>query len=285
MGMNISKLLLIVVLTGIFMSNCRTDRKTIAENNIQFDSVSVDKTYHMLGQPDNPNCNLQIKFVYPAGFGNKDVPDQIRKQFITSCFGDIYAELTPEQAVDEFVNMYLEDYKSLEDDFAEEKEKSKGAPVASWYSYYEMLSDEITFNKANLLCYSVNFENYRGGAHGAHAYKNYVLNLKTGELVTEEDIFTEDFREPLALMLVDGIARQNEMENAKELESIGFFSIDEIFPNGNFLADEEGITYYFNEYEIAAYVVGVTSVKLPYAELKPLLRKDSPLSTLIREIK
>jgi hypothetical protein len=285
MGMNISKFLLIVVLAGIFISSCRTDRKTITENNIQFDSITVDKTYHMLGQPDNPNCNLQIKFVYPVKFGNKDVLNQIGKHFVISYFGDIYAELTPEQAVDEYVNLYLEDYKSLEDDFMEEKEKSKGAPVASWFSYYEISSDEITFNKADLLCYSVNFENYTGGAHGAHAYTNIVLNLKTGEIVTEEDIFVEDFQDALALMLVDKIAKQNEIENAKELESIGFFSIDEIFPNGNFRIDEEGITYYFNEYEIAAYVVGGTSVKLLYDEIKPLLRKDSPVSTLIRETK
>jgi hypothetical protein len=285
MGMNISKLLLVFILASVFMSSCRTDKKAITENDIQFDSITVDKTYHILGQSDNPNCNLRIKFVYPAGFGNKDVLDWTRKQFITSCFGDIYVELTPEQAVDEYVNIYLEDYKSLEDDFTEEKEKSKDAPVASWFSYYETLSDEITFNKADLLCYSVNFENYTGGAHGAYTHINYVLNLKTGTIVTEEDIFVEDFQDALALMLVDKIAKQNEIENAKELESIGFFSIDEIFPNGNFRIDEEGITYYFNEYEIAAYVVGGTSVKLLYDELKPLLKKDSPVSTLIRETK
>jgi hypothetical protein len=283
MGMNISKLLLIFVLAGIFMSSCRTDRKTIAENNIRFDSISVDKTYHMLDQPDNPDCNLQVKFVYPVTFGNKEVLSRIKEHFIASCFGDMYEELTPEQAVDEYVNIYLEDYKSLEGDFKEEKEKSKDAPVASWFSYYEILSDEITFNKANLLSYTINFENYTGGAHGAHTHTNVVLNLKTGEIVTEDDIFIEGYQDALALMLVDKIAKQNEVENARELESIGFFSADEIFPNGNFLIDEEGITYYFNEYEIAAYVVGTTRVKLLYSDIKPLLRKDSPVSTLIRD--
>lgn len=281
MGKNVLRYLFTIILTSLLIISCKTDKKTVAENNIQFDSITVDKTYHMLEQPDNPNCNLQIKFIYPAKFGNKDVLAQLKKHFITSYFGDIYDELTPEQAVDEYVKIYMEDYKSLEDDFKEEKEKSKGAPLASWFSYYEMSSNEIIFNKANILCYSVNFENYTGGAHGAHAHMNYVLNLKTGDIVTEEDIFIEDFQDTLALMLVDKIAEQNEVENAKELESIGFFSVDEIFPNGNFLVDEEGITYYFNEYEIAAYVVGITSVKLFYSEIKHLLKKDSPISKLV----
>ncbi|MDR3141053.1 MAG: DUF3298 and DUF4163 domain-containing protein [Tannerellaceae bacterium] len=283
MRANTIKPLFFIVLASILLFSCRTDRKTITENNIQFDSITVDKTYHMLEQPDNPGCNLRIKFVYPVKFGNNEVLSQIRKHFIASCFGDMYEELTPEQAVDEYVNIYLEDYKSLEDDFKEEKEKSKDAPVASWFSYYETSSNEITFNKANLLCYSIIFENYTGGAHGAHTHTNVVLNLETGEIVTEDDIFTEGFQDALALMLVDRIAKQNEVENVRELESIGFFSADEIFPNGNFLVDEEGITYYFNEYEIAAYVVGTTRVKLLYSDMKPLLKKDSPVSTLIRD--
>jgi hypothetical protein len=283
MGMNISKPLFTIVLAGILLLSCRTDRKAITENDIQFDSITVDKTYHMLNQPDNPECSLQIKFVYPVKFGNKDVLSQIRKHFIASYFGDMYEKLTPEQAIDEYVNIYLEDYKSLEDDFKEEQEKSKNAIAAFWFSYYETSSNEITFNKANLLCYTISFENYTGGAHGANTHTNVVLNLKTGEILTEEDIFIEDFQDALALMLVDKIAKQNEVENARELESIGFFSADEIFPNGNFLVDDEGITYYFNEYEIAAYVVGTTRVKLLYSDIKALLKKDSPVSPLIRD--
>ena len=65
------------------------------------------------------------------------------------------------------------------------------------------------------------------------------------------------------------------------MENIGFFSVEEIFPNGNFLVDGDGITYTFNEYEIAAYVVRETNVFLPYAEIQYLLKKESPIAKLI----
>ena len=74
-----------------------------------------------------------------------------------------------------------------------------------------------------------------------------------------------------------------EVENAKELENIGYFSIEEIFPNGNFLIDEKGITYTFNEYEIAAYVVGPTHVCIPFEEISYLLKGDSPISKFITQ--
>ena len=62
----------------------------------------------------------------------------------------------------------------------------------------------------------------------------------------------DNYQDNLARILVDQIAKQNNVSDAKELENIGFFSVDEIFPDRNFLVDETGITYSFNEYEIAA---------------------------------
>ncbi|HNP92166.1 RsiV family protein, partial [Macellibacteroides fermentans] len=54
-----------------------------------------------------------------------------------------------------------------------------------------------------------------------------------------------------------------------------------IFPNGNFSVDETGINYTFNEYEIAAYVVGATHVHLSFEEIKHLARKESPIAHLV----
>jgi hypothetical protein len=65
-----------------------------------------------------------------------------------------------------------------------------------------------------------------------------------------------------------------------ELENIGFFNLDEISSNNNFYADEIGITYTFNEYEIAAYVVGPVTIQIPYDKIRHLLRRESPVSDI-----
>ena len=66
----------------------------------------------------------------------------------------------------------------------------------------------------------------------------------------------------------------------KELENIGFFSVDEIYPNNNFYVDDQGITYTFNEYEVAAYVVGPVHVHLSFDEVSVLLKPDTPVARL-----
>ena len=272
--------LVVLFLISVFVSGCNIGAKKTTDNDVTFDSISVDKTYHLLENPENPNCNLQINFTYPAKYDNKDILKKIQQQFVYSYFGDGYENLSPEEATAKYTEDYLNNYKDLEDEYKAEVAKADETPVGAWFSYFEMSSDDIAYNKNDILSYTVNFENYTGGAHGAHSFTNHVIDMKTGNLIKEDDIFIEGFQEDLAQILIDRIAKQNTVENPKELENIGFFSIDEIFPNGNFLIDDNGITYTFNEYEIAAYVVGATNVHLPYEEIQYLLKKESPIAHL-----
>ena len=255
--------------------------KSGKQNKIAFDSTLVDKTCYLLDNPENPHCNLQIKFIYPTQMDNTLLPE-IQKQFVNAYFGEAYDTLAPQKAVKKYTDDYIEAYKELEEDFKVELARSEkdGNPVGAWFSYYEMSSNTIRFNQDGLLCFSVNFENYTGGAHGAHSYNHFVLDVNTGKRITEEDIFVDSYQDSLAEILVAQITKQNELSDPKELENIGFFSVDEIYPNNNFLIDETGITYTFNEYEIAAYVVGPIHVHIPFEDVQLLLKQDSPIASL-----
>ena len=48
--------------------------------------------------------------------------------------------------------------------------------------------------------------------------------------------------------------------------------VDEISPNGNFSVGENGVTFIFNQYEIAAYAFGVIEITIPADEIKPFLK-------------
>ncbi|HJA88210.1 MAG TPA: DUF3298 and DUF4163 domain-containing protein [Candidatus Parabacteroides intestinavium] len=252
------------------------------QNKIAFDSTLVDKTYYLLDNPENPHCNLQIKFIYPSD-ADKALLPEIQKQFVNAYLGEAYDTLAPQEAIKKYTDDYIEAYKDLEEDFKVELARSEkeGNPVGAWFSYYEMSSNTIRFNQDGLLCFSVNFENYTGGAHGAHAYNHFVLNANTGHRISEEDIFVDNYQDSLAEILVAQIAKQNDISDPKELENMGFFSVDEIYPNNNFFVDDTGITYTFNEYEIAAYVVGPVHVHLSFEEVQYLLRSDTPITQLI----
>jgi hypothetical protein len=282
-----------VLSVGLWTAGCHPKAKTIVENDIQWDSVRVEKTYHLADKPENPNCNLQISFTYPAGYKDEAILKAVQQEFIRSYFGEPYEGLSPAEAVERYVERYLSDYKELEEDFAEATREHEhehehadhagheahdhSAAAGAWFSYIEFSSNEIKYNKNDILCYAVFYESYTGGAHGSHSYMNHIIDLKTGTKITEEDIFEEAYQDALAKLLVEKIAKENQLKDPQELRDMGFFSVEEIYPNGNFSIDDTGITYYFNELEIAAYVVGITSVSLTYDEIKPLLREDAKI--------
>lgn len=243
------------------------------------DSIQVEKVYHLLDNPDNPNCNLTISFTYPVDCPDKQVLPLLQKQFVSSYFGEDFEHLSPTEAVAAYTEDYLNNYKELEDDYRKDVEENE--TPGSWYSYYEMWSDIIRYNENNLFSYTVRFENYTGGAHGSHSSANFTLDMRNGKRLTEDDLFREGYQDMLAKLLVYEIAKKNQVDDPKELEDIGYFSVDEIYPNNNFYIDETGITYTFNEYEIAAYALGETDVHLSFDQIRNLLKEDNPLVGLI----
>lgn len=266
-----------IVAVGL-LSACGSDARKVKENDIRFDTMALKESYHIKNIETNPGCSLQINFVFPVEYQNQQVLKAVQQQFVGAFLGDDYMQSSPREAVNQYAENYLNDFKKRETDFESDVEEHGSEPNDEWYSSYEILSDSIYYNQNDLLSMVVSKEYDTGGAHNAHHYTNRVIDLKTGERVTEAAVFIEDYQDDLAKIIVDAIALYNNVDKASDLENIGFFNVNEIYPNKNFYVDEIGITYTFNEYEIAAYVVGATSVRIPYEKIRHLLRKESPIA-------
>ncbi len=267
-----------IVAVGL-LSACGSDARKVKENDIRFDTIALKESYHIKNIETNPGCSLQINFVFPVEYQNQQVLKAVQQQFVGAFLGDDYMQASPREAVNQYAENYLNDFKKRETDFESDVEEHGSEPNDEWYSSYEILSDSIYYNQNDLLSMVVLKEYDTGGAaHNAHHYTNRVIDLRTGERVTEAAVFIEDYQDDLAKIIVDAIALYNNVDKVSDLENIGFFNINEIYPNKNFYVDEVGITYTFNEYEIAAYVVGATSVRIPYEKIRHLLRKESPIA-------
>ncbi len=48
--------------------------------------------------------------------------------------------------------------------------------------------------------------------------------------------------------------------------------VKEIAPNGNFYITNKGVTYLYGRYEIGPYVIGLTRVTVPWAEIVDLVQ-------------
>jgi hypothetical protein len=270
--MKIQNCLLIVAL--FVATSCQTG-KTL-ENGITYNTINAEESRPFLNNPDNPKYELKLSLTYPVTCKDEAALGKIRKLFLSAFFNETYGNYTPEEAMTRYVESKQYDYKTLEAEFKREMKKSKKGTLLS-FSHLETVSNKVVFDKAGLISFSVYEENYTGGAHAIHTVTNRVIDVRRGTFLTENELFVKDFKDKMAQILVKNIAAQNELNDPKRLEEIGFFDITAIAPNGNFLLDDNGLTYSFNEYEIAAYAVGVVNVHVSYDEIKGLLRKENPI--------
>ncbi|MDR2792007.1 MAG: DUF3298 and DUF4163 domain-containing protein [Tannerellaceae bacterium] len=240
-------------------------------NAIDFDTISVQETYHFLSDTTNPGCLLTQTFVFPKTWPDATLLTAAQRFFVEAFYGEGYEGDAPAEASKRYVNAYLNKYIGLEPDFVEDAEIAEPISLEAWFSYYEHRRDTILYNQDDILSFAVYVSAFTGGAHGYETTSFYSLRVGTAERITERDIFAEDSEKEIADLIVKEICVQYGVDTPIALEEKGFFNVNEIFPNGNFYLDDKGITYVFNTYEIAAYAVGAIEVHLPYAKIKHLL--------------
>jgi hypothetical protein len=279
--------LMIVLFT--FLAGCNGCKKTGNATNpveITFDSIQETATYHLFNDTTKPYCNLRIHFTYPAACPDTNLLQSLQTIFIAKYFGNDYLGKTPAEVIEIYKKQYIENYRQFEQDkkfdrsvysLAEGHADAGDSP----FSYYEVSENRILFNQNGILSFTVYSENFTGGAHGAHKLTACVVDLNTGALLTESDIFCENYTDAIAGAIVQKILQKNNLSKPEELENIGYMDVKGITPNGNFSADDKGITYIFNEYEIAPYVMGRTEVFLPYSEINLYINKQGPLARLV----
>lgn len=265
--------LVFTLLASTFFFSCRKDKQK-QYGNMSYDSVQVDKTAYLVDDPNSPNCSLTINFTYPTEAEDTVLRNIVNETLISQCFGNEYAGLTPEVAVDSFKNVYIREYrKDLLPLYEEEFKNAKGdRNVAGWYSYYLTVEARPIESNPDYLVYKHFINEFRGGAHGTYATFFLNFDLKTRKLIKLNDIFQPGYEKPLTDLLLNHLMQKTGTASIEELQEKAYLLITEMYPSDNFYMSKNGIVFYYNIYEIAPYSSGTTELTLSYDEVKTLLK-------------
>lgn len=158
---------------------------------------------------------------------------------------------------------FIQDYE----DFKNEMPDAPGGWHYTADIKVEVLSD-------TLLSLAIQEEYYTGGAHGG--YGTYFINVKpsTGAEFTLDDMLKTGYEEPLAKLGEKVFRHVRELNDSASLgENYFEFPDDKFELNKNYGFKKDGIVFFYNSYEIAAYAAGPTEILIPYEELAEWLRK------------
>lgn len=281
--------IIVVLVTGFISCNTNSNNKVGSDNNVRFELISYNKVHPLVDNLDNPSCNLDIEVQFPIESDKYDL-SSLQNIFQNCLLGTDYSGLSFEDAVEKYSSNYVSNYyRDAEvyrttkptgesegefDDIYHKDGEHVDLPEI-FYSYYESIINSVVYNKFGIISFQVIQGNNKGGVVSYENVRNYVLNLSTGEFLSEGDIFAAGYDTALRPIIQNCIMQQNDVKTIDDLENLGFFGVEEIIPNKNFMLTEAGIIYTFNKGEYSAYQLPALEILIPYSYVRSILRENS----------
>ena len=275
-------LLMVLLATSCFFYSCNNKMQPDTGKFV-FDSLQVDRTEHLFGDTAKPSCNIRINLTSITGSDNENLKDSVNCYVLSLCLGEKYINQTPAEAIKNYVEAYVTNYRKDLEPMYQQESKEDTASIGAWYSYYKGIEGHVQFYHKDLLVYRMDYNEYTGGAHGIYMTTYLNLNLATLTPIRLDDLFVPNYKEALTDLLWNQLMADNHVATHEELEDMGYTSTGELVPTENFCLNPDGITFHYNIYEIAPYVMGAIQITLPYDALSHLLNDETFLQNNVKK--
>ncbi|MBX7107991.1 MAG: DUF3298 and DUF4163 domain-containing protein [Chitinophagales bacterium] len=190
-------------------------------------------------------------------------------------------DLAEESMEDEF-DSFSESYEEAFPDSvaAENRQFMDESPYIYNWEYQQAY--DVVYNEHYLMSVRVTGYTYTGGAHGNTVYSYMVLDLKTGETLTLDDLFLKSSKRELAAIAEKQLRINRNIDESASLKDNGLL-INKLDLNEAFYIDHGGIGFTYSPYEIAPYADGPINIYLQWEQVKSLINPDGPIAWAISQ--
>ena len=238
-----------ILIAGMAAATAACTRKPVAP---QFGMLSIDT---LIGTPAN-GCKIEYRF---ATIANAEKSPALRS--IEAANAGYFFEL------EEFGGTARQAADSALRQIAAELAFPQNAPQMT--EPYEISAEAEAAVTDSLVTYIISRTSYTGGAHGMYATECHTYSLAGGYELSTADLFSERQLLGMEALLRRKLCEQYEAANDDELAERGFFP-EYISLTENFRITPEGITFYYNPYDIGCYALGAVDVTMSREELENL---------------
>lgn len=272
----------ILVLAAFAMCLCfafeSCGRKVVPVGDLLFDSIQTNITEHLFSDEGKPACNVNLDLTFINASTDEKMKDSLNTLFISETLGKRYAMHTAQEALEAFNSDYVKSYrKDLEPMYQREiAEQGDNSASASWYSYFKYTKTSIDLYRKHLLAYRIYSEEYTGGAHSIYNTEILNVDLRTLKRISLSDIIVDERWDDLSDIIQKQLMHDNGVGNIEELEDLGYGATGkmQLAPADNFILRPGSITFLYNVYEIAPYVMGAIEVTVGFDSLGDLLNTE-----------
>jgi len=263
-GGKMRKIIGVLLLSGMLLWGGEND-------SLVFKTIGVAETFYLPVSSEN-GYTINISFTWPDGYKDPEILKKLQRQFLTKNFGEDYADMTAEEALQTFYRSEVESYKEENGDIASDE---------TWSLAWEYHSEnKILFHNADILQYAINYWQFSGGAHGTGGTSYSLLDLKTGNELSAADIFKAGTEDKIRELIIPGLLTYWEAKSLDDVvdEDGKKDLMDNLWqPGTNFGVTATGIIFSYSDYELGYYALGQPESLVPWEKILPCLREDSPV--------
>lgn len=160
--------------------------------------------------------------------------------------------------------------KKQQQNYFEQNKKDASDLVRDFaQTWYENSDMKVHSNENNLLTIQYTSDGFSGGAHGFYNETYKVFDLKENKTVQLSDILMTPDSNIWKRALMDNFLKSDAGKGQSEM-----LLVKEISPNNNFYFDKENLYFLYNQYEITAYAAGPVLIKIPFSDIKLMVKPE-----------
>ncbi len=165
----------------------------------------------------------------------------------------------------------------LEEDYAKLKKQFPDSPII--FQLERTVS--VVLNQSGIVSLEYSEESFLGGAHPNSIRKFFNIDTETGRKILLSELFVKNYEAELNRLAERKFREARNLKPDEELDKAGFWFRENKFElTLNYLITKTGLTFFFNDYEVAPHAVGPTEITIKYGEIGNLINPDGLLNWL-----
>jgi hypothetical protein len=226
------------------------------------------------GTPDDPiTCCATVFIEYPE---ITNAPSDTARDSLNAA---ISGQLLSTYEADSSITEVAQIAERFIEEFSELLSETASASLPEWETRHDV---SVMLNDYGVLTLEFFWQAYTGGAHPNSTTHFVNYDIAAGQQLTLQDILIDDYEVSLTDRATDIFREARGLSDDISLTEAGFWFEDGLFSlTDNFAIGLEGLTFYYNPYDIAPYAMGPTEFTLPYELITDLIRMPGPIDPLI----
>ncbi len=193
--------------------------------------------------PFSPKATIETSLLWP-----KDTEGMSLIRSLIDLYGIRIPESTPgDSIISAEQKRFFEQYVRMNSDL------SGHSASLNWERSQQV---QVMLNDHGMLCLEMASYAFTGGAHGMANMRYLVYNLKEDKVVTIADLFEAAALVKLSQLITEKVRTRYAIPADQTLSEAGLFT-DTIEAHDNFYLNPLGIGFYYNNYDIGPYSMGI----------------------------